>query len=281
MLVEALLVIAVVRFRHRPGRGMPKQVHGHPALELTWTVIPAVILAAIAFPTVGTIFELANRAPAGSLNVRVVGHQWWWEVEYPGLKVETANEIHIPVNRPIYFAITSNDVIHSFWIPRLAGKQDLEPGRTNHLTLEADTPGQYLGQCAEYCGLSHANMRLRVMAQTQADFDAWVAQQGRPAPAPPPATLQILQSHGCAGCHALNGVEGFAPSAIGQTMIGPDLTHFGARTTFAGSTFANTEVNLSNWLKNPPGVKPGADMPNLGLTQDEISALVAYLRSLR
>lgn len=280
-LVLTLFVIAVVRFRHRPGRGMPKQVHGHPVLELTWTVLPALILAGIAVPTVGTIFELANRAPAGSINVRVVGHQWWWEVEYPGFKVETANEIHIPVNRPIYVAITSNDVIHSFWIPRLAGKQDLEPGRTNHLTLEADEPGRYLGQCAEYCGLSHANMRLRVFAETQADFEAWAAEQARPAAAPPPGTLQILQSHGCGGCHALNGVEGFAPSTLGQSMIGPDLTHFGSRTTFAGSTFATTDVNLSNWLKNPPGVKPGADMPNLGLTPDEIQALVAYLRSLR
>lgn len=272
VLVESLLIVAVVRFRHRPNRPLPRQIHGNKGLELTWTVIPALILAGVAVPTVGTIFSLANK-PANALQITVTGHQWWWSVEYPTYKFTTANEIHIPAGRPVYVTLEAYDVIHSFWVPRLAGKQDLEPGRTNHLTIEADQPGRYFGQCAEYCGTSHANMRLRVFAQNASDFANWVHQQEQPATAPPPSTLQIMQTKGCGGCHTINGVEGF----VG--VIGPNLTHFGSRTTFAGSIFENNQGNLRNWLANPPGMKPGADMPNLHLTANEISQLMTYLES--
>jgi cytochrome c oxidase subunit 2 len=284
-LVEGLLVFALVRFRRRPGAGIPKQVHGNRRLELTWTIIPALLLLGVAFPTVGTIFSLA-RKPAGALDITVTGHQWWWQVDYPSLKVTTANEIHIPVGQPVYVTVTSVDVIHSFWIPRLAGKQDLEPGRMNHLTIEASEAGTYLGQCAEYCGFSHANMRLRVMAQAPTDFEAWTAAQAQPATTPiagsmAAAGMDLFQNGRfasglqCTGCHTINGLEG------ASGIVGPNLTHFADRTTFAGATFANTSENLDGWLHDPPALKPGADMPNLGLSQAQIDELIAYLESLK
>ena len=168
------------------------------------------LLAGIAVPTLATIFDLA-RKPANAMEITVTGHQWWWEVQYPGMNVLTANEVHIPTGKFVYITLESGPsgtenglpgpvlgpVIHSFWIPRLAGKQDVVPGRQNHLTIEAPNPGTYLGQCAEYCGLSHANMRLRVIAQRPADFDAWVARQSQPAKAPPPEVLTTMQRLGC------------------------------------------------------------------------------------
>ncbi len=273
-LVEGLLVYVLWKFRHRPGRGIPTQVHGNTRLEIAWTIAPAALLAVIAVPTIVTIFSL-SATPPGALPIRVVGHQWWWNVSYPQQRVTTANEIHIPVGRAVEVRITSNDVIHSFWVPRLAGKQDLEPGRENKVMLQADRPGTYVGQCAEYCGLSHANMRLRVIADRPADFDAWIRQQQQPVSEPPPDVLRILQSRGCGGCHAINGLEAFVGT------IGPDLTHFGSRQTLAGAILENTPEELAEWLRNPPAVKPGADMPNLKLTPDEIRTLVAYLRSLK
>ena len=273
-LVEGLLVYALFKFRHRPGRAVPAQIHGNKRLEIAWTVAPAVLLAAIAVPTIVGIFGLTQRPP-GAMSIRVVGHQWWWNVSYPRERVTTANEIHIPVGRPVELTITSNDVIHSFWVPRLAGKQDLTPGRENHILMQADRPGTYVGQCAEYCGISHANMRLRVIADRPADFQAWIRQEQRPAPQPPQDVLQILQNRGCGGCHVINGLEGFVGT------IGPDLTHFGNRQTLAGAILENTPEQLALWLRDPPALKPGADMPNLRMTPDEIRALVAYLRSLK
>ena len=279
IIVEGLLVFALVRFRRRPGGGIPKQVHGNRRLEITWTIIPALLLAGVTVPTVGTIFALAAKPP-NALQITVTGHQWWWQVEYPTLHVSTANEIHIPVNKAVYVTVKSVDVIHSFWVPNLAGKQDLEPGHVNHLTIEAAQPGIYLGQCAEYCGLSHANMRLRVVAESPPDFEAWAEQESKPAEQPSAGTLaaqgeQLFATGACVGCHTIDGVKGAAGT------VGPDLTHFASRTSFAGATFQNNTGNLSNWLHDPPAIKPGADMPNLGLTQDQIDALIAYLEGLK
>ena len=290
VLVEGLLLVATIRFRHRPGRGVPEQVHGNRAFEIAWTIAPAVLLAGIAVPTVATIFSLAGRPTGNVLEISVVGHQWWWEVRYPSLKVTTANEIHIPVGRKVYASLTSGPsgsvggpVIHSFWIPRLAGKQDLEPGRTTHLTFDALQPGVYLGQCAEYCGTSHANMRLRVIAQSPAEFDAWAKQQLLPGAQPDAGVMAALGAVGCGGCHTIGGVQGMVGT------VGPDLTHFGARTTFAGSILRNTPENLYAWLRDPQAVKPGNDM-NIGpggkpgpsaLTDAQIRALIRYLESLK
>jgi cytochrome c oxidase subunit II len=274
VLVEGLLVIAVIRFRHRPNQPVPVQVHGNRRMEIAWTIAPALLLAVIAVPTIVTIFGL-YRVPQGALTVEVTGHQWWWDVKYPKYQLQTANEIHIPVGQKVFVKVTSFDVIHSFWVPRLAGKQDLEPGKINHLTIQADAPGTYWGQCAEYCGLSHANMRFKVVADMPADFDAWVANETQPAAQPPADVLQILQDKGCGGCHTIQGLPGF----LG--IIGPDLTHFGSRKTFAGSIFENTPEELAAWLRNPPERKVGADMPSLGLTDQEVQALVTYLEGLK
>jgi cytochrome c oxidase subunit 2 len=288
-LVEGALVYFLIKYRHRPGRGVPTQVHGNSRLEVTWTIIPAVLLAGIAVPTIATIFDLA-RKPPNALEITVTGHQWWWEVQYPTFSVTTANEVHIPTGKAVYITLRSGlsgsqsgtgpplgPVIHSFWIPRLAGKQDVVPGRDNHLTIEAPNPGTYLGQCTEYCGLSHANMRMRVVAQVPEEFQAWVQQQLQPAAAPPSDVLAIMQRLGCAGCHTIDGVEDFAGT------IGPNLTHFAGRDAFAGDTFPRTDNNLlSDWLLDAPGQKPGADMPSFKdqLSAADVRALVAYLQSL-
>jgi cytochrome c oxidase subunit 2 len=247
-----------------------------------------VLLALVAVFTIPVIFSLASE-PAGAMQITVTGHQWWWDVEYPTMKVHTANEIHIPVGRPVYITLKSNDVIHSFWIPRLAGKQDLEPGRVNHLSLQAVVPGAYEGQCAEYCGASHANMRMKVIAQTAGDFDQWVQSESRPVSRPPPPdVLAIMDRVGCSGCHTIQGVKS-ATGAPYAGVVGPNLTHLGARTSFAGATEPNRPPQLAAWLRDPQAVKPGNDM-TIGpgntpgrsvLSDDEIRALVAYLEGLK
>ena len=277
VLVEFGVVYLVWRYRHRDDRPEPVQVHGNTRLEMTWTLVPALILLGVAIPTFKTIFDLA-RNPQSALQITVTGHQFWWEYNYPSLGVTTANEVHMPVGRDVTFTIKSDDVIHSFWIPRLSGKHDAEPGREARITMKASKPGVYLGQCAEFCGLSHANMRLRAFAQTPADFDTWVTDQKR-APATPatgtPAGdgFTLFAAKGCIGCHTVQGVS--------TGKVGPNLTHVYSRSAFAGDTFDMTPDNLRMWLHDPPGVKPGSKMPNLGLSSAEITNLIAYLQTLK
>ena len=279
VLVEGALLFAIFRYRQRRQDEVPRQVHGNTKLEVFWTIIPALILAGVAIPTVGTIFRLAESPPPGTLEVTVTGHQWWWEVEYADSGVITANELHIPVERPVYITLESEDVLHSFWVPRLAGKQDLVPGRTETLTIEAYAPGVYAGECAEYCGLSHANMRFLVVAQTAEDFDAWVDGQAQPAVGPSEGSdaaegLEVVRTGGCLACHAIQGVEG------AEQEIGPNLTHFGSRRVLAGGILENTPENVARWLDRPGDVKIGAKMRDYGLSDEQIDDLVTYLRSL-
>jgi cytochrome c oxidase subunit II len=278
VLVMALVLFAVVKYRDRGvGGPEPEQIHGNTRLEVGWTLIPALILFAIAIPTIAVIFDLSKK-PDNALQVTVIGHQFWWEYQYTDLGITTANELVIPAGVPVELTLKSVDVIHSYWIPPLAGKTDVIPGRENHMGFEADRPGTYLGQCTEFCGLSHANMRALAVAHTQSDFDTWVARE-RSAVATPPAGseaaqgLALFTAKGCAGCHTVAGVS--------QGKVGPDLTHLQARTTFAGSMFALNEENLGTWLADPPGVKPGSLMPDLGLTDEEIAQLIAYLETLQ
>jgi cytochrome c oxidase subunit 2 len=314
VLVEGLLVFSLFRFRHRPGRAIPAQTHGNTRLEITWTILPALLLAGISVPTVATVLEL-NRHPEGQvLNVNVSGHQWWWEFDYPQQKIRTANVMHIPVGEAVYVSLcgvgasesgvpyggTCGDnpppnigaaVIHSFWVPKLNGKQDVVPGRTNHLTLYADHPGTYPGQCYEFCGFSHANMKFKVIAQTPADFQAWVAAQQAPAAKPPPGSLAskgealFTGANGeggqCIACHTINGLQNPTTGGALTATGGPNLTHFASHDCFAGCFLANTPANVARWLADPPGVKPGSFMPDYNLTPDEIQALTAYLESLK
>ncbi|MEX2323537.1 MAG: cytochrome c oxidase subunit II [Acidimicrobiia bacterium] len=291
VLVQGALLFALFRFRERKGERRPiKQLHGNTKLEIGWTLVPAMILAVIAVPTVSTIFEM--RSPPGEeenvLHIEVTGHQWWWEFHYPEYGLTTAGEMHIPAGRPVWLTMTSADVIHSFWVPTLNGKRDVVPGRMSYLRIEADEPGVYLGQCAEFCGLAHADMRQRVFAHTEADFEAWAAAQAQPADLPTegPAlagweTFKIV----CASCHAIDGTEVVAELA-------PNLTHFASRTSFGGASISNTREHLRQWLRNPSSLKPMTPerndvssgrilgMPSLGLTEQQIDELIAFLEGL-
>jgi cytochrome c oxidase subunit 2 len=284
VLVEGLLVVALVKFRRRKGDDEnPTQTHGNTPLEIAWTIAPALILGVLAVPTVLTIFALARERP-NSMHVDVTGQQWWWRYDYKDEKVVTANELHIPTGRPIRLALHSADIIHSFWVPRLGGKQDVVPGRTNHVTIQADRPGEYAGTCVEYCGLSHANMRLKVFAHDPDDFEQWIEEQRADAVRPRSGLAlrgeRIFQRQQCVTCHTLR-FDG--SKAEGTTA--PDLTHFASRTSFAGAIFERTNEKLTEWLRDAPAQKPGSKMPAgiaaMGLSEEDIEALVVYLQSLR
>jgi cytochrome c oxidase subunit 2 len=284
VVVEALLIFAVLRFRKpkaAPAGREPEQVHGHTGLEIAWTLVPAIILVFIGVPTIYTIFRTQAKPPADSMEVDVIGHQWWWEFRYPGQGVVTAYELHLPQGRPVHFVLTSADVIHSFWVPKLGGKRDVIPARTNHLWFTPDSTGAYPGQCAEFCGESHANMRLLAVIEPPDAFAAWVAAQKSPALAPPPGDSLALAGadifkqpqHLCITCHTVNGVSG--------GLIGPNLSHVGSRHAIASGVLANSPEEIARWLSGPAAAKPGAQMPTLPLSPDEKRALAAYLTALR
>ncbi|HEY7755601.1 MAG TPA: cytochrome c oxidase subunit II transmembrane domain-containing protein [Actinomycetota bacterium] len=314
VVVEGALIFFIVRYRHRKGReGIPPQVHGNTRLEIAWTILPAVILAGIAVPTVTTIFDLAREPEPGTMRIDVLGHQWWWEFAYPEEGIVTANELHIPTGEPIYLrlcavglayegqaspsecqpgppdgavpALIGDSVVHSFWVPELAGTQDVVPGQTNYLWIEADEPGTYTGQCKEFCGLSHAFMKFTVVAHTPSDFARWVEQNQAPAPIPEPgsdaaAGAEIFAAQ-CIACHMVDGLL----DAEGEPILGsngaPNLTHFAARECFAGCMLETTDENLRRWLADPPAVKAGSKMPDLGLSGEQIDQLIAFLNTLR
>jgi cytochrome c oxidase subunit 2 len=278
VLVEGALIWTVLRFRSRPGAPDPKPVHGNTALEVAWTIAPALILAFVAVPTVLTIFKTQAKAPAGALEVKVIGHQWWWEFQYPEFGITTGSELHVPVGRPVAISLETADVIHSFWFPIVGGKRDVIPSRVNHMWFTADSVGEFPGQCAELCGVSHANMRMRLFVQTPADFQAWTAAQQAPPVEPDSTSLagkgkQVFLEVGCVACHTIQGVS--------PGILGPNLTHVATRTTIAGSIYPNDTEHLSKWIANPQERKPGATMLNLGLNPDQIAAVVAYLQTLK
>jgi cytochrome c oxidase subunit II len=240
-------------------------------------VLPVVVLfpLIVAMLVVGN--RIAHRDADAALDVEVIGHEFWWEVRYPDAEVVTANEIHIPVDTPVRFTLRTEDVIHSFWVPQLAGKIDMIPGATTELVLDAERPGEYLGQCAEYCGLQHARMRFLVVAQEPDDFEQWLS--GQAASAARPATEAARRGEetfadvGCAACHAVRGTE-----ATGE--LGPDLTHLASRQTLGAGTVANERGQLGGWIVDPQAVKPGNPMPPTPLTADQLNDLLAYLEGL-
>jgi len=278
VVVEGALLFAVIRFRERPGRPRPRPVHGNTVLEIGWTLAPAIVLVLIAVPTIRTIWEVDRPPPGDVLRVDVIGHQWWWEFRYPELGVVTANEIHVPVGRTVDLHLTSGDVVHSFWMPRVAGKRDVVPGHENRLWFTVDSAGTYSGQCAEFCGLSHALMGMRMIAQEPGEFGAWVERMRLPSTTPDGKLAaegrELFLRSACIGCHTVRGT----PAA---GVLGPDLTHVGARGTIGAGLFENTPAERARWLRDPPAVKPGVKMPNLNLDEDQIARLSAYLGSLR
>ena len=283
VLVEGALLYSILRFRHRPDDSTePRQKYGNPRLEVIWTATPVLLVATLFVLTIRTMGAVAAPAAASTdIQVTIVGHQWWWEFDYPDLGIVTSNELHIPTGTAVHASLVSEDVIHSFWIPQLSGKVDVVPGQTNTIWFRSEEPGEYHGQCAEFCGLNHANMRIKAVVETQAEFDAWAANQDLPPPAPSGQTEQAafdLITHGiCSNCHALGEAT---PDQQGKKLIGPNLNHLMSRSVFAGATFELTPDNLKRWLQDTQLMKPGNDMV-VKLKPDEIEALMAYLTQLK
>lgn len=281
VVVAAVLIIALIRFRARPGQtDLPPQVEGNNRLELLWTIVPALLLALLAVGTVKETFAL-NASPTmkHSVLVDVTGHQFWWSFAYPGYgNLVTANELHIPVGQRIVLGLTSADVMHSFWVPKLGGKTDLVPGKENYIWIEATKPGVYYGQCAEFCGTGHADMRLTVDAQTPQAFAAWVASMQHPVSTPTTALARAgyhyFATVGCSACHAIGGTPF-------SGVVGPNLTDLTGRLMIAANLIPNTPANLYRWINDPQAIKPGAKMPDLHLSGQKITALVAYLDQLK
>jgi cytochrome c oxidase subunit 2 len=279
-IVVSAFILAVFVFSSRVGEAAPASAASSDlGLEIAWTLGPTLVLVMISVPTIRTIFRSQPAvAPAGALEIKVVAHQWWWEFAYPD-GAKTGNELHIPVNRPIRLSLESADIIHSFWVPQLGGKRDVVPGQINELTFVATVPGMYPGQCAEFCGLSHANMRFRVFVDSPDDFAKWDrAQLAGPAAIAPADLLasdgaKVFANSPCTTCHMIKGIS--------KGYIGPDLTHFAGRTTLAAGVLKNTPENIAKWIANPQQTKPGANMPALLLPGPKMDALVAYLESLK
>ncbi len=268
-IVLALVGYAVARYRARAGAGEPRPVFGSRKLEATWTAIPLVVVAVLFIATVRTMaFVDAPLTPAGTPDVVITGHQWWWEARYPNGAV-TSHEIHIPAGRRLLVRLESSDVIHDFWVMALGRKMDAVPGRPAYLWLEADQPGTYSGTCSEFCGVQHAWMRFQVIAEPEPVFSAWMAREAGAAPEPP----EIFRTAKCADCHALSAQDTTPRS-------GPPLTHVASRRLLEGN-LPNTPANLRLWITSPQLIKPGNRMPDSQLSPAEVTVLSEYLSRLQ
>jgi cytochrome c oxidase subunit II len=274
--VLVALIVFTVRYRDvRPGSA--PQIQGHRGLEIAWTAVPLVLLAIIFALSLVTLGQIGQGATFGSLepplHVDVIGHQWWFEFRYAGGAV-TANELHIPVGVPVELDLSSADVIHDLWVPELGAKSDVVPGQRNVMRVFTARAGTFSGECAEFCGLEHAWMRVLVVAEPRADFDRWLAAQTAPASGGAGRGLEVVRSAVCSSCHVVQG-------QVPGTAIGPDLTHVGSRTTIAGGVLANSADALRAWIADPQRYKPGALMPKVPLSSADLDAVVAYLESLK
>ncbi len=285
LLMAGLLTYALVRYRRRstdPDRE-PPQFYGSTQIELAWTLVPILIVVVLFLTTARYIFAAERFAPGSTaLHVTVVGHQWWWEIRYPEVGVVTANELHVPVSdppgsAPTFLTLESADVIHSFWVPQLAGKLDLIPNKRNRLWIDPHVPGTYVGQCAEFCGMQHAWMLLRVVVHPRADFDAWLSAQRAPAASAATAAAQagreVFESQACISCHTVRGTRA-------NGVFGPDLTHLMSRETLGAGVARNDAERLRAWVEDPAALKRGALMPPMKLPPEELDSLVAYLVTL-
>lgn len=293
IVVEGVLFYSIWRFSRSAADPTtePPQVYGSQAIEIAWTAAPTLIVLFLALVIARTLWEVnpgSSEAmpPEGALVVTVTGRQWWWEYTYEtysGRKLgfTTANELHIPVSeeaaaRPVHLILKSADVCHSYWVPRLAGKVDLIPGRTNSLVLQTRETGLFLGQCAEYCGTQHANMLIRVVVDSPAEFDRWLEHQALPTVDDPAGRegKEAFLAQSCVNCHRVRGTP-----AVGN--YAPDLTHLMSRQTLASGEIANTAQDLEQWVRDPQAIKPGCLMPAFGLADRERDLIVQYLRTLR
>jgi cytochrome c oxidase subunit 2 len=280
--VEAAIVYAAWRFRASRAPGPVPQIHGNTRLEVLWTAVPILVLAVVFALMLGTMSEIGASAPAGGssvVRIAATGHQWWWEFRYPrdGGDVVNANELHIPIGAAIDLELRSNDVIHSFWVPELGGKVDMIPGRVNVLRLYAARAGVYSGQCAEYCGVEHAWMRITVIADSADGYRRWLDEQAAPRAAPSGLAAEgerVFLLAVCASCHMIRGTSAAA-------LAGPDLTHVASRNTLGAGVLRNGDATMRAWIADPQSIKPAALMPQVPLSRAELDALAAYLRSLK
>ncbi|MFP5234185.1 MAG: cytochrome c oxidase subunit II [Acidobacteriota bacterium] len=284
--VTGTLIYVLVRYRMRKNSPdadqEPPQIYGSNQIELSWTVIPILIVVMLFLATTRVIYTTENaRRPKDALNVTVVAHQFWWEYRYPSLGIVTANELHVPISdpkhpMPTYLTMSSADVDHSFWVPRLAGKTDLIPNKVNTMWIDPQQPGLYLGQCAQYCGVQHAKMLIRVYADTPQQFAAWVANQQRPAVDDTAVAegREVFMHNACISCHTIDGT-------VATGRFGPNLTHVGSRDTIASGSVANNPANLRRFIEDPANFKPGALMPPMHLDSHDLDAVTAYLTSLK
>ncbi|HVW20226.1 MAG TPA: cytochrome c oxidase subunit II [Opitutaceae bacterium] len=274
--VAAMVAVGLCYFRGRPGDADPKQVAENRRIEVAWLCGPVAIVALLFVLNLRAMAR-SDPPPSGPDDLEVIGHQWWWEIRDLRAGIVTANEVHIPVGRPVSVRLDTADVLHEFWVPRLTRKMTAVPLAGNHIWIEADHPGIYRGVCSEFCGTEHAWMRVMVVAQPPAEFAAWEKAQERAAAAPSGEAadgLRLMRSMTCVNCHAIRGL------APGGTA-GPDLTHFASRRTFGSGVLANTPANLRRWLADPQKIKPGVKMPDFNLKPAQLDALVACLESLR
>jgi cytochrome c oxidase subunit 2 len=282
--VVAVMIAAVAKRRRTAGEtaaldpARERRIGVAVAAATGTTVLILIVLTFVSyFATRGL-----GATSADPVRIRLTGKQWWWEIEYqdrtPSQTYTTANELHVPVGRPVTLILLATDVIHSFWVPNVAGKMDLIPGRTNTITFTLQKPGTYRGQCAEFCGLQHAHMALLLIADNPAEFDAWRAREHADAPTPDDPEqargMEVFLRSGCVACHAIRGTPA-------SGLLGPDLTHVGARSTLAAGTLPNTRGNLQGWIADPQGIKPGAQMPRLELAASDLNAVTAYLAGLK
>jgi cytochrome c oxidase subunit 2 len=283
VVVFALILYSVVKFRARAmdaGRE-PAQVYGSTQIELAWTIIPILIVVVLFLATARVIHATQDAPePTGAVEVTVIGHQYWWEFRYPKLGIVTANELHIPVSDPghpipTFLQLLSADTDHSFWVPELAGKTDLIPNHPNRMWMDPQHTGVFLGQCAQYCGIQHAKMLLRVSVDQADDFSTWVRAQQKPAAqdASALAGRRVFERNACMNCHAVRGTP-----ADGR--FGPDLTHLMSRTTIAAGAAENTHDNLRLWVQDPSVIKPGSLMPAMKLSDADLDAVVRYMEML-
>lgn len=283
VIVFGLLAYAVIKFRERAhdDKREPPQVYGSTQVETAWTVIPVLIVLVLFLATARVITNVQDAAePNNAVEVTVIGHQFWWEYRYPGLNVVTANELHVPVSdpahpTPTFLTLLSADTDHSFWVPRLAGKTDLIPNHPNSMWIDPHETGVYLGQCAQYCGVQHAKMLIRVYVQTRVDFDRWIEQQRQSAIASDAVSegKVVFETSPCLVCHKVSGIAG-------NGRFGPDLTHLMSRDTIASGAALNTPENLRKWIQDPGSIKRGALMPAFQLSDRQIDELSAYLETL-
>lgn len=279
IIVIVAVLIGAIHYRSSRHQGEPEQITGIKWLEISWTIIPLLILLIFFYFTVRFMKDIDQPVDKNQqADIIITARQWWWEMQYSKYNFTTANELHIPVHQKLLMRVESADVIHDWWVPELGRKIDAIPGTSNYSWLEASDTGEYKGACSEYCGTQHAGMRILVISETKNEFDQWVQEQQK-VPSPPVDSvgqrgMRLFSERTCAGCHSISGI-------VAVSHIGPDLTHLASRKTLISGVLTNTPKNLYLWLQNPQKLKEGSHMPNFILSNNELEALVKYLEELK